>query len=330
MNHKLNQKDFESKIKTKFPNSLFTIIEYSGASKPIVYKCNKCGKEYQLDRANRLYERKFLCSCEEINENSILREKIQEFFSSTSQFVLLEWDLKTNHNMKIKCLKCNEIFYKKPGNCHLMKEETFCPYCGKNGSPVSEVELKRRMILSEKIDYKVIEYKKWTQSMKLEHLKCHRQFSVLPFNFLHSRGCPYCFKQISKGEQKIINFLQNNNISFDYQKKFEDLGQKSFDFYLPGNNLLIEYNGEQHYRPLSCFGGEEKFKFQQKRDLEKKEFVKEKGIDLLVISYLDFNNIENILSFLVGSTTKVGEAPEKRNENDIVSSCAKTQAAKAK
>lgn len=328
MNHKLSQEKFELKIKEKFPKSDFTIIQYSAAFKPIIYKCNKCGKEYSLDRANRLYDRKFLCSCEEIKENSIIREGIQKFFNNNPQFILLNWNLKTNEKLKVKCLECGEIFLKQASNCANIKQESFCPGCGKNGNAVSEKELERRMIKNNKKDYKVIEYKKWTSSMKVEHLKCHRQFSVLPHNFLKSRGCPYCFKKISKGEQKILSFLTNNDISFEYQKKFKELGTKSFDFYLPKNNLLIEYNGEQHYKPLNCFGGKEKFEAQKKRDWEKENFAKVNGINLLVISYLDYDNIENILSFLKGSTTKVGEASEKRNENDIVSSCVKTQAVK--
>lgn len=74
----------------------------------------------------------------------------------------------------------------------------------------------------------------------------------------------------------------------------------SFDFHIPSVNLLIECQGEQHYRPKN-FGGcskelaEKNFKIQQYHDLLKRKFAKENGIDLLEISFKDFHNIGNIL-----------------------------------
>jgi protein-arginine kinase activator protein McsA len=42
--------------------------------------------------------------------------------------------------------------------------------------------------------------------------------------------------------------------------------QLPFDFYLPNLNTCIEYDGEQHYKPISTFGGEEGLRKQQLRD----------------------------------------------------------------
>jgi len=47
-------------------------------------------------------------------------------------------------------------------------------------------------------------------------------------------------KTISKGEEKIIDILQQNNIEYEYQKSFEDCYFDDtnklavFDFYIPG------------------------------------------------------------------------------------------------
>lgn len=56
----------------------------------------------------------------------------------------------------------------------------------------------------------------------------------------------------SKGEGRIIKILQEENISFEFQKTFEDcIGENNnkfrFDFYLKDYNLLLEYDGEQHF-----------------------------------------------------------------------------------
>jgi hypothetical protein len=67
-------------------------------------------------------------------------------------------------------------------------------------------------------------------------------------------------------------------------------------FYLPQHNLLIEYQGEQHERPVDYFGGKEQFKKQKKYDELKKKYAENNNIDLLIIWYYDYNNIEKIIN----------------------------------
>ena len=63
-----------------------------------------------------------------------------------------------------------------------------------------------------------------------------------------------------------------------------------FDFYLPHQNLIIEYDGEQHFKPVQ-FGGMTKqqaikeFKIRKKFDKLKDEWAKKKNINLLRIGY---------------------------------------------
>jgi very-short-patch-repair endonuclease len=54
---------------------------------------------------------------------------------------------------------------------------------------------------------------------------------------------------------------------------------------------LIEYDGEQHFRPVEAWGGEEKFILQKERDMRKDAYCEEKGVRLLRIPYTDFNKI---------------------------------------
>lgn len=114
------------------------------------------------------------------------------------------------------------------------------------------------------------------------------------------KSCPKC-KQ-SKGEIKISSFLILSDIDFVIQKKFEnckDISVLPFDFYLPNQNILIEYNGEQHYKVNEFFGGKEGFKAQKKRDKIKAKYCKENDIPLLIIPYTEFERIEEIItSFL--------------------------------
>lgn len=59
------------------------------------------------------------------------------------------------------------------------------------------------------------------------------------------------------------------------------------DFYLPKYNTFIEYNGQQHYRPVKIFGGEGNFKKQLERDTYVREYCSKNKINLIEISYKD-------------------------------------------
>ena len=73
-----------------------------------------------------------------------------------------------------------------------------------------------------------------------------------------------------------------------------------FDFYLPLYNLCIEYDGEGHYAPVNWNGcsdnrASESFERIKRNDELKNEYCKNNSIDLLRISYLDYDNIEKML-----------------------------------
>ena len=81
----------------------------------------------------------------------------------------------------------------------------------------------------------------------------------------------------------------------------------SYDFYLSKYNLLIEYQGIQHFKPIDIFGGENQFKIQQEHDKRKREYIELHRINLLEIKYNEnvneklneyFNNIFNQKQFM--------------------------------
>lgn len=107
---------------------------------------------------------------------------------------------------------------------------------------------------------------------------------IRSFNFLSYYRYKY------KGEKKIAEYLIKKNISFQFQKKFDDcrnIRPLSYDFYLIFNNTkyLIEYNGIQHYKPIKFFGGISKFEKQQLHDRIKLNYSKNNGYKLITIIY---------------------------------------------
>lgn len=112
-------------------------------------------------------------------------------------------------------------------------------------------------------------------------------YSQTPSNHLQGQGCPICNE--SHGERFIRNYLDKNNIKYIPQKKFKDLKDKtylSYDFYLPDYNMLIEYQGIQHYKSIS-FNGKNKsdLEKQQYHDKLKRYYAKDNGYKLLELKY---------------------------------------------
>lgn len=101
-----------------------------------------------------------------------------------------------------------------------------------------------------------------------------------------------CIK--SQGELKIIKLLNELKINYETQKCFENCKNilpLKFDFYLPDFNILIEYNGIQHYQPIEYMGGKVRFEQQLKTDQIKKEWAQANNIKLIIISYLEYKSL---------------------------------------
>ena len=124
----------------------------------------------------------------------------------------------------------------------------------------------------------------------------HR-WEATPASIKSGIGCPECARRKYKGEVLTKEVLEEYGIDFQTQKKFADLYHKressplSYDFYIPSMDILIECQGEQHYKPSTYFHGEnaeEAFADQQERDQLKREYAWENGYYLLEISYKDY------------------------------------------
>ena len=139
--------------------------------------------------------------------------------------------------------------------------------------------------------------------------KTHGEFSITPANhWSNGVGCPSCFNSNpSKGEVIIYNWLVEHNILFESQKSFPDLYYKSkkgrlkYDFFIPSQNLLIEFDGEYHYNPISfskLISADDQLALTQIRDKLKTEYAVNNGFKLLRIRF-DDNIINMITSTLV-------------------------------
>lgn len=106
--------------------------------------------------------------------------------------------------------------------------------------------------------------------------------------------------KISKGEQKVIDILTQNKISFKREVSFADLKGKRnsylrFDFAVFKNGrlyCLIEFDGQQHFQYTPYFHKKiGDFKRQQEWDRRKNSYCLEHGVMLIRIPYWDIDNL---------------------------------------
>ena len=74
-----------------------------------------------------------------------------------------------------------------------------------------------------------------------------------------------------------------------------------YRFFLPQQNVFIEYNGEQHYHPIEHFGGVAIFEEQIKRDKSVREYSNINNSSVSInqnISKTDVSFPQNIKCFI--------------------------------
>jgi len=126
----------------------------------------------------------------------------------------------------------------------------------------------------------------------------HGVFKQKANGHLNGKGCSKC--NSSKGEIEVRKFLTSNNIIFEEQKRFKDCKNKKalpFDFYIPNINTCIEFQGRQHYEPVSAFGGEIGLAKRRENDLIKKEYCQRNNISLIEIREED--SIDDVLISII-------------------------------
>lgn len=172
---------------------------------------------------------------------------------------------------------------------------TGCPKCGreKANSAMSYTKEdflnKAKAIHGDKYDYSKVEYVDYHTSIVII-CKKHGEFKQTPVNHAASgQGCPKCMlKSQTKLQQRLQKIFPGHFLEWEYSPDW--LNGQRIDIADAGLKIAIEFNGQQHYEPVKCFGGEEKFKWQQNQDKMKEECCKNNSFVLFKFKY-DYNSV---------------------------------------
>ena len=302
MPKKKTHEEFIEQMSQAHPD-ITILSQYINNKTHVICNCIKCNTTWKARPDNLLHG--YGCPTCGVESARIKRTKsVNEFIKQATlkfdSFYLYDKVNYLNSNSKV-IITCpiHGDFQQTPDN-HLAGHG--CPKCGalrviqKKTKTIKDFVEDARKIHGDKYDYNKAQYVGVFQPITIVCPK-HGEFNQIPNAHLNGNGCPKC-KQ-SHGEYKIEQILKTKHIKFikqfkiDIDKNINKSGNAFIDFYLPDYYIFIEYNGEQHYRPVLRFGGEIKFQQQKKRDQYVRDFCKDNNIKLLEISYKD--NINEIL-----------------------------------
>lgn len=247
--------------------------------------CDKC--EYKCATRRSL-----------LMHNRYIHDKIRDFECDKCDYKCsAKGDLSKHQKIvhdKIKDFVCNLCDYKCSTNSHILThkravhdkiKDSQCNKCDFKCSTNGGLLAHQKAIHDKIRDFEC----------DLCDYKCSQRCNLIA----HKRICTGKIN-CSAGELKCRLALEKLKINYETEVTFancrSDKGILRFDFYLPELNKLIEFDGQAHFKPV-CFGGvsqeraEANFQRRLKHDKIKNNYCKKNKIDLLRISYTDFDDV---------------------------------------
>lgn len=282
----------------------YSLVEYKNNSTKVKIICKKHGvfeqkPNYHIDSKNGCPVCRYVKSAKSNSDdiNSFLK-KARRVHGNKYDYSLVEY-VKSQVKVKIIC-PVHGVFEQRPQD-HLRFECNKCAYEKekKRKKDTTEQFIEKSIkVHGDKYDYSLVEY---INNKSKVNIICpiHGNFKQIPSDHKRGAGCPACGKE-SNGERKIKNLLTKNEIRFTPQKTFDDCVYKNklrFDFYLIDCDVLIEFDGRQHFKPVKGWGGEKSFSETKKRDKIKNNYCLKNKKKLYRINYKE--NIEKRMNDLI-------------------------------
>ena len=294
-------------IKEKCKNIGIEVLseQYEKAHKKLIFKC-ECGEIFKRTWANVSKGQTKCLTCSNIKRWDI--DKIKVECKNLGIEILSDKYLNNQESMLFKC-SCGEVFKRNWSQIINLNQIT-CNTCSRKASSERQrrtVEYLENKCKDFEIELLSKEYLNNAQKLSFK-CKCGNIFVTSWAGVLSGKTCcNTCSKIESKAVSIIKEYLDKNNYTYIREYRFSDCRDiipLPFDFAVIDGagkvNLLIEYDGEQHYKPIN-FGGISKeeaclnLEKQRYHDELKNKYCKDNNIHLLRIPYWEKNNIKKIL-----------------------------------
>lgn len=298
MGKRKTHEKFLQEVYEKVGNEYTVLGKYINARTRIKIKHNVCGYEFEIKADSILSYGGGCKNCADNAKRKTIDKFKQELYEIFGDEYTVTGSYKNYYTpIKIRHNACKSEYMVQPKN---ILGGTGCKKCyfeSKKTKHEDFIDIVYNLVGD---DYTVTgEYIHSQEYIEMLHNDCGNKFKVKPNLFIYNNlRCTECTNSISKGELAIMKWLDINDIEYKMQYRFDDCRNKNplpFDFAIFHNGKLlslIEYDGEQHYIAQEYFGGEEKFKIQQRNDEIKNEYCKKNDIELIRIPYWDIDELD--------------------------------------
>lgn len=298
--------NLQTYLSKEYPNIKLVSKEYKDCKTPIEFICDKHkALGVQTTTLEYIYHCKDFCKgC--INAVRGLRYRVstERIIERCNELDLIYEDRYNNDSEQCTFVKFICPRHRNKG-AQSIRWETLrtaslgCPFCYGRGKTTEEVceELRR---INDTYDY-IGEYKRFEDDALCRCKICGNIWKTSMYSLIQGSGCPKC--ALSRGESRVSEVLDEMSIEYVSQHTFNEcvhIKKLRFDFYIPQYNMVIEYDGEQHYEPVDFANKGTEWATEllirnQNRDAVKNKFCKDNGILLLRIPYWEYENIESII-----------------------------------
>jgi hypothetical protein len=286
---RLTHEEVQSRIDEAHGKNKYILLEeYKNRRTKILTKHTKCGFVWKTNPETLADGH----GCPKCGKN--LKKTTEDFKLEVKKLVGNEYivlsEYKTNNKLiTFKHITCGNIFKMSPKaflNGQRCPRERYQKSSKSNSMTI--VEAREKIRIATKGEYEIVGgYKSASKKASIKHLPCGNVFEASPTRIITiESGCPKCNE--SHGEKIVSHFLNENNINYKSQYRIKECRNKRplpFDFAIFEDDklkLLIEYDGEQHFKPKF---GKKEFERVKINDSIKNEYCKNNNIDLLRIPY---------------------------------------------
>lgn len=286
MPKKLTTEEFKQRLATTHPN-LELLSEYINSTSYVMVKCKIHNHTFKTKQC-WLKAGHNCQKCYDDKRGNTTRKSVEQFIKEAKEIHGDKYDysLAEYKNNKIPitiiCPKHGE-FKIKPLK-HLQGQG--CPQCGDEyiadlkRMPLQEFIRRARERHGDKYNYSKVEYKNCETPIIIT-CPIHGDFPQRPCDHLNGNGCPKCNSSHLENDTRLL--LERNGIEFQEQQKFDWMGAKSLDFYIPSHNIAIECQGGQHFYSVEHYGGKIEFEKRLSNDIMKNHQCNQHGIKVLYV-----------------------------------------------
>ncbi|MFE8700959.1 hypothetical protein ACFYKX_10055 [Cytobacillus sp. FJAT-54145] len=287
---KKTHQEFLREVENKFGKNEYTFLgHYLDAHTPIKTR-HRCGYKWDLRPNHLLRAKKPTCPmCSKTHQPTQAEWEKEVQSSHNGEYRAIS--VYQSHDRKVKLFHtvCGETINITP---HSFRQGKGCRKC--NLHILTTEEWKDLVNETTSGEYQAVGlYTFNDQKTSIKHMTCGTVYDVTPNSFKNGSRCPKC--QESKGEKALRDFLTQSNTPFTPQYAFSDLYDKSpshplkFDVAIHDQPsfplILVEYDGEQHFKPVNYMGGEDNFRDIRRRDKKKNHYSIQHQIPLIRIPY---------------------------------------------